>query len=793
MAALEPTEDIMPMSQERSSLEASAKPAPRKRRRIVISCTECHRRKQKCDRKEPCTNCISRNKESACHYETSAPSAKASRKSTTTTTATISSSSSSPRNTHNGILAAEIMSDAAKTTVDLGYSTNAASTLGILRRIEGAGDEPLAGMPAEHQHDIVNVETRERYKSLVRQLPPRTHLEKLIEVYFRDINWQYGAIDEPILRLLLSRWYSIPYNVLQSSGPQALDPTLRALPALLFQMIALGILYLRQETAHTYECLKFTDNMSFDDLAAEYSETGMAVLSLLGKRQMSIVTVLAGWARAFLLKSTGGVTDAWHQVGTSIRDAQGIGLDRDTMDPLPAPDDTGDEAMEKMRMTQQRRAAWLILVSWDLHTGAVLGRPTSIDHRMVNRAPPIDAALPKNPNRLEPLIQRTSDDPPTPLARTICGWEIMKSLRDILDLEKEGPFPTDFTKVDRLQDQIIQARTRVPASLRHENPDTRFDNLPDYWWVEPARAQLTQLSAFNVVALHRPYVFTRYESRHEALKSSLEMLEAQRRQFEVLNISQHRTYSLFFGTFDAVVMVASIYILFPREHPDLLDETRQHFQWAVERFEVLAERNRLANSALGVLRAIWIRFKKTVGLGSLICNGSCNRTAETEAAERWLESASQKHEANSASSPSTLPSPATDRNTSASSVTTRPTPPSIMSDHPTYASADWASNLPPDFDFSTIMPMYPIGDIAYNDLNGVLGGPSRGIPDGPTAAASWAGAASSYPMPPEPGTSTLGMPGLHTMPAHQEEVPWQFGGEFGTDTIWNLLNQFPAS
>lgn len=44
--------------------EAGSKPPPRKRRRIVISCTECHRRKQKCDRKLPCTNCNSRGKES---------------------------------------------------------------------------------------------------------------------------------------------------------------------------------------------------------------------------------------------------------------------------------------------------------------------------------------------------------------------------------------------------------------------------------------------------------------------------------------------------------------------------------------------------------------------------------------------------------------------------------------------------------------------------------------------------------------------------------------------------------
>lgn len=50
--------------------------------------------------------------------------------------------------------------------------------------------------------------------------------------------------------------------------------------------------------------------MTFDDLSVEYSEAGMAILNLLGKRQMSIITVLAGWCRASLLKFNGMVTEA---------------------------------------------------------------------------------------------------------------------------------------------------------------------------------------------------------------------------------------------------------------------------------------------------------------------------------------------------------------------------------------------------------------------------------------------------------------------------------------------------
>ncbi|KAI1124186.1 hypothetical protein F5Y10DRAFT_37258 [Nemania abortiva] len=784
-----------------SEHEATTKPPPRKRRRIVISCTECHRRKQKCDRKLPCTNCQSRNKESSCRYETGTPITKIDSKSTP--------SSLSLSNGSNHDRPSEAPDTKSASAADFGYSASAgsSSTLGILRKIENAAGAPLAGMPSEIPSEE-SYDMRERYKSLIRQLPARTYVERLIDIYFHDVNWQYFGIDEPLIRDLMNKWYSLPFNVLSGSGPLALDPMLRALPALLFQMMACALLYLPQETEKSFECLKYTNNMSFDDLSVEYSEAGMAILTLLGKRQMSIITVLAGWCRASLLKYSGMVTEAWHQVGTSIRDAQGIGLHRDQADPQPTTDDSSEEVMEKMWRAQHHRMVWLILMGWDLHTGAVLGRPTSIDHRLINRSFPIDAIIPKNGKRV-PLVPRTDDDPPTPLTRGIWSWQVMKTLREIQNLEKEGPFPKDFSKVEKIHAEILEIKSRTPPPFRSENPDTRFDHLPECWWLPYARAQLPQLHAFNILALHRPYVFTRPASRNAALQASLEMLESQRQQFAVLDTAQHRTYSLFFGTFDAVVMVASIYILFPREHPELLDQARQHFQWAVDRFEKMAERNHLARSALGVLQAIWIRFKKAVGHGFLTCHCSETARAETEAASRWLASQSEAHassasshrnsnatSANSVPSTSTQPTPRTELNTPVGSGGTGPSPPSVPSDNGAFMSPEWT--LPTDFDFGAIMPMYPMGDIAYNDLTGVLGA-SIGGSSSAAPTATWASAAdaSSSPgnMPTVAATaaSGLGMSGPHAMsPMSQEQFPWQFGGEFGTDTIWNVLNQFPS-
>ncbi|CAJ2510747.1 Uu.00g063720.m01.CDS01 [Anthostomella pinea] len=758
------------------AISDGTKAPPRKRRRIVISCTECHRRKQKCDRQMPCTNCQTRNKSSACHYETGTPVPKVDRRDS-------SNSSGQDRPPEASDPAVPVKA------ADFGYSHNGVSTLGILRRIEGAG-EPLAGMPGEGNIDD-GFGLCERYKTLIRQLPAREYIDKLANIYFHDINWQYFGVDEPLFRALMDLWYNLPFQTLSRSGPQALDPMLRAFPALLFQMLASSLLYLPDGSGPTFESLKYTSQMTFDDLAYDYSESGNAILSLLGKRQMSIITVLAGWVRAAYLK----VTEAWHQVGTCIRDAQEIGLHRDQMDPQPTADDSTEEVLEKMWMAQHRRTIWQILLTWDLHTGAVLGRPTSVDFRPMNRSPPLDAIIPRNPKRV-PLVPRTENDPPTPLTRALWAFEVMRPLRDIIDLEKEGPFPKDFSKVEKIHQDILDLQARTPPPFRLENPDTRFDHLPECWWLPVVRPNLPQIPAFNMMALHRPYVFTRPDSRREALLASIQMLESQRQQFAVLQPAQHRTFALFFGTFDAIVMIASIYILFPKEHPELLSKTRQHFQWAVERFETMARRNRLAQAALGVLHAIWIRFKKAVSNGflshpSAAPETTCAKSSETEAAgsdtqtpssQSGFSSSHQPSLASASGSSSIMPTPVTEQ-TNPISPSTGLTPASGTDNQNNILSnQEWS--LPPNFDFSSIMPMYPMGDLAYNDLTGIFGGAGSGASTG-----GW-----SEPAPAtSPALVTGGMPALHTVAPGQEEVPWQFGGEFGSDTIWNLLNQIPPN
>jgi hypothetical protein len=118
-------------------------------------------------------------------------------------------------------------------------------------------------------------------------------------------------------------------------------------------------------------------------------------------------------------------------------------------------------------------------------------------------------------------------DPPTPLTRAVWAFKLMSPMREILDLEQDGPCPKDYAKVDRVHQLCLELEESVPAYFRLENPEKRWDDHPDCYWIQSVRFYLPQLNLFNLMALHRPYIFNRPKSRQEALRASLDMLHRQ--------------------------------------------------------------------------------------------------------------------------------------------------------------------------------------------------------------------------------------------------------------------------
>lgn len=196
---------------------------------------------------------------------------------------------------------------------------------------------------------------------------------------------------------------------------------------------------------------------------------------------------------------------------------------------------------------------------------------------------------------------------------------------------------------------------------------------------------------------------------------------------------------LFFGSFDAIVLIASLYILFPHEHPEFKASVYQHFQWTIERFSAMQDRNPLAKAAQGVLKAIVARFKNAVessakGSDVIDCGTSDTPTSEARS------------------------------NLDTNLAATNSTPDSSlgMGDGYTYPQPSMQTywTMPPSDSLAGIAPMFPTHDLLFNDLSAV--------PDDMLLPAK-----------------LDGQPALDA-----DDSAWQFGGDWGDDTVWRLLNQY---
>lgn len=264
--------------------------------------------------------------------------------------------------------------------------------------------------------------------------------------------------------------------------------------------------------------------------------------------------------------------------------------------------------------------------------------------------------------------------------------------------------------------------------------------------------------------------------------------------------------------------MASIFILFPKDNAEYVSAALQHFQWAVERFEAMSERNRLAAAARGVLHAIHVRLKKALGVSGASVMPSTSPSlppAPSLSKETPASSASATSildPQNSASAVGTSPSLASTSNTRNSSIFTPPGgggESSLAPSEPFFGggppidpslsgssngggnglaaeqqqqqqATDWA--LPEGFDWSSIQPVYAMADVAYNDLMGISS--SNGTEASVAAGGSmphWAG----------------GAPLLNEAPGGDvadgaDARGWSFGGDFGNDSVWSVLNQYPT-
>jgi hypothetical protein len=229
-----------------------------------------------------------------------------------------------------------------------------------------------------------------------------------------------------------------------------------------------------------------------------------------------------------------------------------------------------------------------------------------IDLKQCTVTPPVDCAIPVD--RLSRIpVGRSESEKPTILTERILRHQLSVRFCEIRDLEVEGPIPKNPEKVKELHHFAVNFRKQLPPFFRTLKPDTKWDL--ELLFVPAQREMLSYLIDCFLMALHRPYVFTREESQRQVYNSSLAILDSQDRLFEILGSLQTPwSIATTFPTFDAAVLLAVVLVSNPERYHTSFQRPYQSLKNAYQRLRSIGPVLPLANTGADILQTTMRRI-----------------------------------------------------------------------------------------------------------------------------------------------------------------------------------------
>jgi hypothetical protein len=347
-------------------------------------------------------------------------------------------------------------------------------------------------------------------------------------------------------------------------------------------------------------------------------------MALFGRRDITIEKVQAGLLRAAFLKSIAYVVEAWHTLGSTIRDAQEIGIHRTGLVECAVVEGSPDGLVGGSREPKARAKLWLSLHLWDAHMGVVLGRPMS-------------TRLNPQPYIAWYEYLRINDDGNQchkPFDLMLSGYAIGYRYLEVIsnmgetDLNRE-----QYNEVEKMHHSIIKQFQHSPEWAKGGTASGSNDHARCCAWLPAAQETLITEISFVVLALHRPYIFSVTNSRSEALKAAIAMLESQHRLFSMTEPRQYMAFNLVFATLDALVLIITIYLFFPLENETYYASCVHNIEWGIARLDEMRKHNKLASSAFDVVQVLYRKLSRqshTPEAQALAANGHARVPLENE-------------------------------------------------------------------------------------------------------------------------------------------------------------------
>lgn len=186
----------------------------------------------------------------------------------------------------------------------------------------------------------------------------------LVNVFFSEVNWVYDMIHPESFLRMLKEWFmacasdSPPCPVHGRSGNSERRRSLSQFPSLLLQVLAMGLQSLPREHYKQMSQLNH-GNVDFRTMAITLSNTACELATLLASSQATLPRVQQWFLRASFLKNDGRTIEAWHALGQGIREAQELGLHRESVGCY------GTLEISSLWQREIERRTWANLYIWD--------------------------------------------------------------------------------------------------------------------------------------------------------------------------------------------------------------------------------------------------------------------------------------------------------------------------------------------------------------------------------------------------------------------------------------------
>ncbi|EHK17403.1 uncharacterized protein TRIVIDRAFT_1603, partial [Trichoderma virens Gv29-8] len=441
------------------------------------------------------------------------------------------------------------------------------------------------------------------YYGYVRRIPSKDHCDKLFEFFFLHLNSLCSPLDQTFFEEQLRRWWDLAHKVLTKEGPNGLPEEIRCFPALIFQVLAIALQFISGPYKAKIDELKFGPFQTVAELSKEYSDCGVSLYNMVGNAKLTLIGVQHSSMRDWWLLNSGDLVQAWTHSSQTIRDAMAIGLHREPEIPVTS---HAEELLDCLWKNEMRKRVWLNVFVFDVSAAFFQGQPMFNRLKECTVSPPVDCDIPID--RLTRIpVARSDFERPSPLTERILRLKITRRLCEIRDLEVQGPIPRDAEKVKELHNFAIEFRNTLPSFYRTPDPDTTWDvECP---FVPTHREQLCFLVDAFLIALHRPYVFTRERSQRQVYDSALVILDSQERLFQAMNVSEAPIYiGCTLPTFEAAVLLAVVLISNPGRYYESFWRPYSSLKRAIHRLECIGPHLPLARFGAAILQTALSRI-----------------------------------------------------------------------------------------------------------------------------------------------------------------------------------------